>query len=93
MITHAYATVPYYRATDLLGLAPGDFASAGDLARLPLIEPAQIQGDPRLFTSTKAPLSEYLRVRSGGSTGCRAASITTRRLCSKMRRTVSGNGP
>lgn len=70
MVDHAYRTVPYYRETmDRLGLRPGDLRVAADLARLPLIEPGQVQRDPEYFVSTAQPLDRYLKLRSGGSTG------------------------
>ena len=70
MIAHAYQTVAHYRdALDRVGLRPHDIRTAADLARLPIIEPEDLQRDPRRFTSTAAPLSAYLHLRSGGSTG------------------------
>ena len=70
MIAHAYQTVAHYRdALDRAGLRPHDIRTAADLARLPIIEPEDLQRDPRRFTSTAAPLSAYLHLRSGGSTG------------------------
>jgi len=70
MVAHAYRTVPYYRETmDRLGLKVGDFQNAGDLAKLPLIEPSQLQRHPEYFTSTAQPISCYLRLYTGGSTG------------------------
>lgn len=70
MVAHAYATVPHYREEmDRLGLRPGDLRTAADLARLPLVERAQLQCDPERFVSTAEPLDRYLRLRSGGSSG------------------------
>jgi phenylacetate-CoA ligase len=70
MVAHAYRTVPYYRETmDRIGLRPGDLRTAADLARLPLIEPGQVQRDPEYFVSSAQPLDRYLKLRSGGSTG------------------------
>ena len=52
MVAHAYEHVPYYRETmRRLGLAPGDIAVGGDLAKLPLIEREQLQRDPEYFVS------------------------------------------
>jgi phenylacetate-CoA ligase len=51
-----------------LGLGPGDFRSAEDLAKLPLIEREQLQADPGYFTSRAQPLARYLEVRTSGST-------------------------
>jgi len=70
MIAYAYQTVPYYRETlDRLGLEVEDFQNADDLAKLPLIEPFQLQRDPEYFTSTRYPIKRYLCLRTGGSTG------------------------
>src|SRR6185369_15107125 len=70
IILHAYRTVPYYRDTlNRLGLRPGDFQNADDLARLPLLERDQLQRDPEYFLSTVQPPEKYLKVRSSGSTG------------------------
>lgn len=70
MVSHAYRTVPYYRETlDGLGLRPDDLRTAADLAKLPLIEPGQVQRDPEYFVSSAQPLDRYLKLRSGGSSG------------------------
>ena len=70
MVAYAYRHVPYYRETmDWLGLCPGDFRTADDLARLPLIERDQLQRDQEYFVSTAQPRDRYLKLRSGGSTG------------------------
>jgi phenylacetate-CoA ligase len=70
MVAHAYRTVPYYRETmDRLGLRIEDFQNAEDLARLPLIEPSQLQRHPEYFTSTAQPINRYLHLHTGGSTG------------------------
>lgn len=70
MVAYAYRYVPYYRETmDRLGLSAADFKSGADLARLPIVERAQLQRDPERFLSTAQPAGRYLRIRSGGSTG------------------------
>lgn len=70
MVGYAYRTVPYYRETfDRLGLKPTDFKSADDLARLPILERAQIQSDPEYFCSRERDKADLLQLRSGGSTG------------------------
>ena len=70
MVAHAYRTVPYYRETmDRMGLKVGDFQNAGDLGKLPPIEPSQLQSHPEYFTSTAQPIGRYLRLYTGGSTG------------------------
>lgn len=70
MVAHAYRSVPYYRDTmDRFGLKVEDFQDAEDLVKLPLIEPSQLQRDPEYFTSRAQPISHYIRLRTGGSTG------------------------
>jgi phenylacetate-CoA ligase len=67
---HAYEHVPYYRETmRRLGLGPGDFRTADDLSRLPLIEREDLQRDPQYFVSRAQPIDRYVELRSGGSTG------------------------
>jgi phenylacetate-CoA ligase len=70
MVAHAHEHVPYYRETmRRLGFGPGDFETANDLAKLPLIEREQLQRDPEYFVSRAKPLSSYLEVETSGSTG------------------------
>jgi phenylacetate-CoA ligase len=67
---YAFRHVPYYRETmKRLGLTPGDFATADDLAKLPIIEREQLRSDPAYFTSPEQPLDSYLRLRSSGTSG------------------------
>jgi phenylacetate-CoA ligase len=67
-LVHAYQHVPHYRETmQRLGLCPSDFDSVESLAKLPLIERAEVQADPERFTSDAQPLSSYIRVHTGGS--------------------------
>ena len=70
MVAHAYRTVSYYRETmDRLGLKVEDFQNAEDLAKLPLIEPYELQRHPEYYTSNTQPIKAYLRLHTGGSTG------------------------
>jgi len=70
MVTHAYATVPYYRETmDRLGLKPADFRSAGDLAQLPLIGPDELQNESERLVSSAHRLDRCVRLSTSGSTG------------------------
>jgi phenylacetate-CoA ligase len=70
MAAYAYRHVPYYRETmDRLGLRLHDFRDAHDLARLPILERAQLQRDPEYFVSDAVSLKRCLRERSGGSSG------------------------
>ena len=69
-VAHAHEHVPYYRETmRKLGLSPADFATVGDLAKLPLTERKQVQGDPEYFTSRAEPLARYAELHTSGSTG------------------------
>jgi phenylacetate-CoA ligase len=69
-VSHAYRHVPHYRgAIDGLGMRPGDFRTASDLARLPLLERADVQADPLPYTSRARPLSSYVRLASTGTSG------------------------
>lgn len=69
-LAHAHEHVPYYRETmRRLGLGPGDFETARDLARLPLIEREQLQRDPEYFVSRAEPLAKYAELHTSGSTG------------------------
>jgi len=70
MVAHAFRTVPHYReALGRAGLTPADFRTAEDLARLPIIEPQQLQSDPERFLSKSWPAERCVAVRTGGSTG------------------------
>lgn len=70
IIAYAYRHVSYYRDTlNRLKLRPADFHGAADLAQLPVIEREQVQRDPDYFVSTERPVEQYLRLRTGGSTG------------------------
>ena len=76
MADYAFRTVPYYRETfRRLGLRPADFASGGDLARLPVLEREQIQRDPEYFCSEAPARKDLLRVTSGGSCGAPRAVL------------------
>lgn len=69
-VAHAHEHVPYYRETmRKLGVGPEDFETAGDLAKLPLIEREQLQRDPEYFISRGKPLSSYVEAHTSGSTG------------------------
>jgi phenylacetate-CoA ligase len=52
VVRHAHATVPFYRSFIAeQGLEPDDFRSAADLARLPLLDGAELAADPMRFVS------------------------------------------
>ncbi len=69
-VGHALRYVPYYRETARrLGLDEGDLRSAPDLARLPVIERAQVQEDPEYFVTEGTGSGETVTVGSGGTTG------------------------
>jgi len=74
IVAYAYRCVPYYRETmKRLGLRPSDFCGAGDLARLPILERDQLQRDPEYFVSELVSPHDWLRLRSGGSSGERCS--------------------
>ncbi|HWP47159.1 MAG TPA: hypothetical protein VNM22_08370 [Candidatus Limnocylindrales bacterium] len=69
MIAYAYHRVPYYRRVmDNLGLSPGDFRTAEDLSRLPILERKHLQQNPEDLVSTAQPRDYYLKLRTGRST-------------------------
>lgn len=70
IVEHAFRTVPYYRETmRRLGLAPGDFRTADDLARLPEIGRADLHRDPERFRSSVHDVRDLLELHSSGRTG------------------------
>jgi phenylacetate-CoA ligase len=69
-VDYAYRHVPHYReAMTRRGLRPGDISTAADLARLPLLERAEIQRDPERFTSREHPIERHVPLQTGGSSG------------------------
>lgn len=69
IVRFAFRRVPWYqRAMRSRGLAPADFASAEDLARLPVIDPEdlRIPGD---FLPRGAILADLVPLSTSGSTG------------------------
>ena len=69
-VRYAHAHVPYYRdALRKSGLAPADIEGADDLARLPVIERAQLQADPEYFVAQGVSRRGWVQLASGGSTG------------------------
>jgi phenylacetate-CoA ligase len=70
MVAYAARHVPYYRETlRRLGLEADDFRTAGDLARLPLVDRADLQRDPEAFLSSGVARHRLLELRTGGSAG------------------------
>lgn len=70
MAAHAYATVPFYRdAMQARGLTPRDFASAADLAKLPLVTGAEVAADPQRFLSSAVAGEPLLETTTSGTTG------------------------
>lgn len=69
-LAHAREHVPYYRETmRRMGLDVGDFRSAADLAKLPLIEHEDVQRDVEHYTSRAQPLKHYVNLSTGGTMG------------------------
>lgn len=73
IVAYAYRHVPFYREVmQRDGLEPSDFSNQRNLARLPVIEPAEVQGDPEYFTSSlHGPGRRWGVHTSGSSTGLR----------------------
>lgn len=73
LVTHACTTVPYYRRvfTDR-GLAPGDIAGTGDLAKLPFLTRSDLLANQADLLSSQADLRTLQVNHSSGSTGHRA---------------------
>ena len=70
IIQHAYDTVPYYRTVmDEMRLKPGNFQTAADLARLPLMNDHDFRKDPARFTSSSVDEKTVLRMFTTGSSG------------------------
>ena len=69
-VGHAQQHVPFYREEmRRRGLTAADFATAGDLRKLPIVERDDLQADPERFASRARPLTDYVVMRSGGSSG------------------------
>jgi phenylacetate-CoA ligase len=70
MVKHAYDTVPFYRAAmEARRLTPGDFHSAADLSKLPLISSEQVARSPEEFRSRQFAEGSLLRLVSSGTQG------------------------
>lgn len=77
-VEHAHDSVPYYRELfDAHGLKPADFATAADLAALPILEREQLQREPERFISTRTPRESLIELKTGGSSGSRWPSTST----------------
>lgn len=72
-IQHAYESVPFYRRVmNERGLAPDDFQTAADLAKLPFIGDADLQRSPEEFVSTRIEeCARYAVYTSGTQSGRR----------------------
>ena len=69
-VSFAFRRVPHYRQTlDRLGLGPADISSAGDLARLPILERTEVQVEPERFVADPQSIERYVPLMTGGSTG------------------------
>ena len=71
LIAHAYANVPYYRATfDRLRLKPQEMNSSEDLQRLPVLTKDVIRQEfPDNMVAVNVPKKKLFLYHSGGSTG------------------------
>ncbi len=95
-VRHAYATVPFYRQVmDERGLRPADLQSVEDLARLPLIDDADLRYRPEQFVSSRYDLQSCFEMHTSGTqTGlptsiyCDRASTLRMLACHERHRTV-----
>jgi len=70
MVKHAYRTAPFYRdLLDDLRLVPGDFQTADDLSKLPVITGQDLAGNPHSFLSSKYSEENSLELSTTGTTG------------------------
>lgn len=70
IVRFAYDRVPYYRAAmDGLGMLPEDVREAEDLAALPVVDGTRVQELGNALLPDGRPNEEWVRMRSGGSTG------------------------
>jgi phenylacetate-CoA ligase len=70
IVRHAYATVSHYReALNRLGLRPADIATAADLARLPIVDGAELAAAPDRFLSSAWRGRDTLDLTTTGTTG------------------------
>lgn len=72
IVSHAYATVPYYREVmDERGFKPKHFQTADDLAQLPVLTGDQLARDPQRFVSSVFSKGAGLALYSSGTSGRR----------------------
>jgi phenylacetate-CoA ligase len=105
MVEHAATTVPFYRdAMRARGLSIDDFASAADLAKLPLVTGADVAADPQRFLSSAVAGEPLLEMATSGTTGhakriwwdraavfrARAAGLHQRRVMADVLGTTRG---
>jgi phenylacetate-CoA ligase len=70
IVSHAYETVPYYRRVmDEADLRPGDFRSAEDLSKLPVLTRDQLARDPGQFISNQYQGNENPTLHTTGTSG------------------------
>ncbi|MRR57265.1 MAG: phenylacetate--CoA ligase family protein [Deltaproteobacteria bacterium] len=70
MVAHAYASVPFYREVmDRRGLKPGDFRTADDLAKLPLISGEDLADGPERFLSRDYAGERSFCLATSGTSG------------------------
>jgi phenylacetate-coenzyme A ligase PaaK-like adenylate-forming protein len=70
MAAHAYRNVPFYRdAMEQGGLKPGDFQTAADLAKLPLIDAHVFCDQPERFLAKNFMHRSGLVLNSSGTSG------------------------
>ncbi len=76
IIDHAYRYVPFYRnAMRELGLRPKEIRTVEDLARLPLVDGADLQRDLAAYVSTAFPRSSLVELYSTGTAAYGAKTV------------------
>lgn len=73
LVSHSYATVPYYRELmDEHGVRPSDITTTEDLPKLPVLSRACLTANRQRLLSSRADIDTLQTNFSSGSTGVRA---------------------
>lgn len=87
IVRHAFETVPFYRAAMAeRGLTPGDFRTAADLERLPLIDGAFVRSRIEPFLSSGTGEASRVAMKSGGSAHAGVRTVVHWDAASQLRK-------